>query len=156
MFTRLFAGVVLLVSVSSAFADWGGRGFDRGGRYSGGSRSSISFGFGFSSGGYRGSSSYFDVGFSSGRRYDNFCSTPSYYYAPRPTYYCEPQTVIIERPRYYERPVYVSPAPVYVAPPAIYEAPPVVVYPSRSYYYQPCAPSGDIYYRSTSSYYYGR
>ncbi len=159
MFKHVLASsVVILASVSSVFADRGARyyGHSSGGHsYDSHSHSSVSVGFGFSSSNYYGGGSYFGIGFSSGGyapyapAYGNYCSTPAYYSAPRPVY-CEPQTVIVARPR----PVYVAP-PVYVQPPIVYQSAPVAVYPSRGYYYSPCPPGGDIYYRSSAHYYYG-
>ncbi len=159
MLKKLIALGLVLACGSTVLADRGDRyrGFDRGDRYS--SRSGFSIGFGFSSGHHRGNSSYIDIGYRSGYRgYDNFCETPRVY-SPRYSYSyssysdCGPREVVVNR-SYYRAPVYVERAPVIIERSPVYVEPaPVVVYPS--YRYESCEPGG-VYYRSSTSYYYGR
>jgi hypothetical protein len=79
------------------------RGRDYGHRDHGRSRSSFSFGFGASSGGY-GDSSFFGLGYSRGYSHGyshhRYYRAPAYYIAPAPVYVVPPP-VIYERRTYY-------------------------------------------------------
>jgi hypothetical protein len=148
--------LVIGLCASTTLADRGDR-YRGGSHHHGGSRSSFSIGFGFSSGGHY-DRSYVNIGYSSGYSHRARHYAPPVYYSPRPVYVARP--VYVERPVYVQRPVYVSPPVVYSAPvysTPVYAAPvcaPTVVYPTRSYYYDSCG-TGSSYSVSTR-YYYGR
>jgi hypothetical protein len=131
----MFAGLVLGLLPSLAWAGHGHSGgfvsFGYGGGYHGGSSFALSIGFGGGYGGY--ARPYYGGGYYRNTYYRPYYGRPYYGGYARPYY------------RPYYRPVYYAP-PVYYAAPAYYDAP-VYCPPARRYSYDDC----DYYYAPRSS-----